>query len=202
MAFWHIRTVRLIVAMAGAAVLSAPLAVADDAPVPEGFEAPLSTVKVSTVWEAPLSTVAKFYTNPTEVPKEDLAEALEAEEKSAGTLVTLSDRFLFAFGSAELAAGAAASLDNVVALMAETTGKVTVTGHTDSIGSDSANQKLSEDRAKAVADYLVSKGVDSARITTEGKGAKEPIADNEIDGRDNPEGRQQNRRVEVLFAQS
>ena len=49
--------------------------------------------------------------------------------------------------------------------------------------------------------YLVSKGVDASRITASGKGSSEPVADNETDGHDNPEGRQLNRRVEILFKQ-
>lgn len=185
---------------AGVVVLLAPLSMAEDAPLPEGYEAPRSTTRTFTAWEAPLTAVSKFYTKPAEVPKEQLAESLGAKDKSTGTLVTLSDRFLFGFGSADLAPTAAASLDNVVALMAGTTGPVTVTGHTDSIGTDAVNQPLSEKRAEAVKDYLVSKGIDAARITTSGKGSTEPVADNEVDGHDNPEGRQQNRRVEVLFA--
>jgi outer membrane protein OmpA-like peptidoglycan-associated protein len=185
----------------GALLLCAPAASADDtAPVPEGYQAPASTVNVKTAWEAPLSTVAKFYTKPAQATKEQLSEALGAKDKTAGTLVTLSDRFLFDFGSADLAPTAAASLDTLIALMKGTTGPVTVTGHTDSVGTDAVNQPLSEKRAEAVKAYLVSKGIAAARITTAGKGSSEPIADNEVDGRDNPEGRQQNRRVEVLFA--
>lgn len=188
-----------IALLAAGTLVLAPAAVADEAPVPEGYEAPSSTVTVATAWEPPLSTIRKFYTKPTEVPPEQLAESLGAQDKSAGTLVTLSDRFLFAFGSAELAPTAAAGLDNLVALMAGSTGPVEVTGHTDSIGDDTVNQPLSEKRAKAVADYLASKGVDAARLKTTGKGSSDPVAENTKDGRDNPEGRQQNRRVEVLF---
>lgn len=70
-------------------------------------------------------------------------------------------------------------------------------GHTDSIGSDAYNQKLSERRAQAVKAYLVSKGVDAKRIYTEGKGEKQPIADNKT-----KEGRAKNRRVEVEIVAS
>jgi len=65
-------------------------------------------------------------------------------------------------------------------------------GHTDSIGSDKYNQKLSVRRAEAVKAYLVSKGIDSKRIYTEGKGEKQPIASNKT-----KEGRAKNRRVEI-----
>jgi OOP family OmpA-OmpF porin len=65
-------------------------------------------------------------------------------------------------------------------------------GHTDSIGSAAYNQKLSERRANAVKDYLVSKGIEKNRVYTEGKGMKNPIASNST-----AEGRAKNRRVEI-----
>jgi len=74
---------------------------------------------------------------------------------------------------------------------------VTIEGHTDSIGSDAYNQRLSERRAKSVKQYLVSRGVDAGRLDTVGKGESEPIADNTKNGRDNPEGRAMNRRAEL-----
>jgi len=68
-----------------------------------------------------------------------------------------------------------------------------VEGYTDSVGSDAANQKLSKDRAEAVRVYLVSKGVPSDKITSVGKGKANPVASN-----DTPEGRANNRRVEII----
>jgi OOP family OmpA-OmpF porin len=65
-------------------------------------------------------------------------------------------------------------------------------GHTDSIGSDAYNQKLSVRRAESVKAYLVSKGVEPNRIYTEGKGEKQPVASNKT-----ADGRQKNRRVEI-----
>ncbi len=65
-------------------------------------------------------------------------------------------------------------------------------GHTDSVGGDAANQKLSIARSEAVKKYLVSKGVEANRVYTEGKGEKQPVADNKTN-----EGRSKNRRVEV-----
>jgi OmpA-OmpF porin, OOP family len=71
---------------------------------------------------------------------------------------------------------------------------VIATGHTDSIGSDAYNQRLSERRASAVRDYLVSKGIPAAKITTIGKGESQPVATNRT-----AEGRQKNRRVDIEF---
>ena len=65
-------------------------------------------------------------------------------------------------------------------------------GHTDSVGSDAYNQKLSVRRAEAVKAYLISKGIEKNRVYTEGKGEKQPVADNRT-----AEGRAKNRRVEV-----
>jgi OOP family OmpA-OmpF porin len=77
--------------------------------------------------------------------------------------------------------------------------RVEVAGHTDSIGSDAYNQKLSEHRAKAVYEYLTSNGVDAGRLVGPvGYGKSRPIAPNtNPDGTDNPEGRAQNRRTEL-----
>ncbi len=75
--------------------------------------------------------------------------------------------------------------------------RVTVEGHTDSIGSDEYNQRLSERRANAVKAYLTSRGIDASRLDAVGKGEREPIADNTKNGKDNPEGRAMNRRAEL-----
>jgi OOP family OmpA-OmpF porin len=71
---------------------------------------------------------------------------------------------------------------------------VIATGHTDSVGKDAYNQKLSERRAAAVKDYLVSKGIPASKITTIGKGESQPVATNKT-----KEGRQKNRRVDIEF---
>ena len=65
-------------------------------------------------------------------------------------------------------------------------------GHTDSVGNDAYNQKLSVRRAEAVKAFLVSKGIEKNRVYTEGKGEKQPVADNKT-----AEGRAKNRRVEI-----
>ena len=71
---------------------------------------------------------------------------------------------------------------------------VIATGHTDSVGSDAYNQRLSERRAAAVKEYLVSKGIASSKVTTIGKGESQPVATNKT-----AEGRQKNRRVDIEF---
>ena len=71
---------------------------------------------------------------------------------------------------------------------------VIATGHTDSIGTDAYNQRLSERRAQAVKDYLVSTGIPASKVTTIGKGESQPVATNKT-----KEGRQKNRRVDIEF---
>ena len=80
--------------------------------------------------------------------------------------------------------------------------RVTIEGHTDSIGTAAYNQKLSERRAAAVKRYLVSKGVSANRLDTVGYGKSRPIAPNKTpNGRDNPQGRAMNRRAELKVQQ-
>lgn len=101
----------------------------------------------------------------------------------------------FATGSSRLLAGAGSKLDEVVdAAQRYPEIDLTVTGYTDSIGNAQANERLSQARADAVKTYLVGKGVAASRITTSGRGAAEPIADNAT-----AEGRAKNRRVEIRY---
>lgn len=134
-----------------AALLLAPAAVAADeeAPVPEGYEAPRSQLTVTKVWTVPLSTVGKFWADPKKVDTADLEESLGAKDKGDQKQVTLSDRFLFDFGSAELRDSAESSLDTLAALLAEGKGDIEIIGHTDNVGGDAVNQPLSQDRAQA-----------------------------------------------------
>jgi OOP family OmpA-OmpF porin len=112
--------------------------------------------------------------------------------------MTLSADTLFDFDKSTLKPEGRAALDDLVTKIRGVDLQLVVAeGHTDSIGSDAYNQKLSERRAASVKTYLVSKGIPADRIQTVGKGEKEPVAENRINGRDNPKGRAQNRRVEV-----
>jgi len=84
-------------------------------------------------------------------------------------------------------------LDRLISFMNENKDKkVNLSGHTDSVGSEAYNQKLSERRVSSVRDYVVKKGVDSGRVSGQGFGESKPIADNKT-----REGRSKNRRVEI-----
>ncbi|TMB21265.1 MAG: OmpA family protein [Deltaproteobacteria bacterium] len=100
----------------------------------------------------------------------------------------------FDFNKATLKPGGKKMVDEAVDVMKEKPGlKVSVEGHTDSIGADAYNQKLSERRAGAVRDYMVSQGIDAARISVKGFGKTKPIASNATAA-----GRAENRRVEII----
>jgi outer membrane protein OmpA-like peptidoglycan-associated protein len=103
----------------------------------------------------------------------------------------------FEFGKSRLKESSFAELNKlIVELQANPTYKITLSGHTDNIGQEEDNLKLSEARAKAVAEYLTSKGIASIRITYQGYGSKQPITTNETE-----QGREQNRRVEFILSQ-
>ena len=107
--------------------------------------------------------------------------------------VTFAADAFFDFDKAVLKPEGKAKLDDLVSKMSGLNLEVIIAvGHTDSIGTDAYNQKLSVRRAEAVKAYLQSKGVESNRIYTEGKGEKQPVADNKTTA-----GRAKNRRVEI-----
>jgi OOP family OmpA-OmpF porin len=112
--------------------------------------------------------------------------------------ITFAADAFFDFNKSVLKPEAKVKLDDLVGKLSAINLEVIIAvGHTDSIGSDAYNQKLSVRRAESVKAYLVSKGIEPNRIYTEGKGKKQPIAPNTINGHDNPEGRAKNRRVEI-----
>jgi len=113
--------------------------------------------------------------------------------KPVAAKVTLAADVLFDFDKAVLKAAGKSKLDDLAAKVKDINLEVVIAiGHTDSIGSDAYNQKLSVRRAESVKAYLVSKGVEPNRIYTEGKGKKQPVASNKT-----TDGRQKNRRVEI-----
>lgn len=110
-------------------------------------------------------------------------------------VITLSDQgnVLFAFDSAELTAAAKQQLQGLLdKLNNPSVTRIKVIGHTDSKGTDAYNQALSERRASSVAEYLIGQGLSPQKVTSQGKGESEPVADNETDA-----GRAQNRRVDL-----
>lgn len=123
-----------------------------------------------------------------------MANTAQVKEEPRGTVITLSGAVLFASGKSALLPGAQTRLDEVATALKDQEDKnILIEGHTDSRGTDTKNQELSKGRADAVGQYLVSKGVPAARVTTAGLGASRPIADNE-----SAEGRANNRRVEIV----
>jgi len=119
---------------------------------------------------------------------------LKAKKTERGMVLTLGD-VLFDTGKATLKPGAYATIDRLAATLREAgSRKVQIEGHTDSVGSDELNQTLSQQRADSVAAALMQRGVSSDQIIATGKGEGFPVA-----GNDNAAGRQQNRRVEMIF---
>ncbi len=102
------------------------------------------------------------------------------------------------FGKATLNPSSYVVFDSLVHLMNDYPGmKVEISAHTDDVGSDADNQKLSERRAENCVKYLVSKGISRDRVVAKGYGETMPVAPNKVDGKDNPEGRKLNRRTEL-----
>jgi len=111
----------------------------------------------------------------------------------AATKVTYAADAFFDFDKAVLKPEGKAKLDDLVGKVKGISLEVIIAvGHTDSIGKEGYNQKLSVKRSEAVKAYLVSKGIEKNRVYTEGKGEKQPVADNKT-----AEGRAKNRRVEI-----
>jgi outer membrane protein OmpA-like peptidoglycan-associated protein len=126
--------------------------------------------------------------------RKDLEQFARVQDAARGTVITLSGSVLFESGKAELLPGAEDQLARVANYLKSSPRPVLIEGYTDSRGSASKNQSLSEQRARAVSDYLVSQGVPADRIRTEGKGSSSPIASNAT-----ASGRSQNRRVEIVL---
>ncbi|HET7154350.1 MAG TPA: OmpA family protein [Hyphomicrobiaceae bacterium] len=116
-----------------------------------------------------------------------------APQPPAATKVTYAADAFFDFDKAVLKPEGRAKLDDLVGKIQGINLEVIIAvGHTDAVGNDSYNQRLSVRRAEAVKNYLVSKGIEKNRVYTEGKGEKQPVADNKT-----AEGRAKNRRVEI-----
>jgi outer membrane protein OmpA-like peptidoglycan-associated protein len=128
---------------------------------------------------------------------ESLNKIAQVKEESRGMVITLSGQVLFVTGKSELLPAAQDQLDQVAKALKDQgdVKPMVVEGYTDSVGTDSSNLTLSKNRAEAVRSYLVSKGFPSDKITSVGKGKANPVASN-----DTPDGRANNRRVEIVIA--
>jgi outer membrane protein OmpA-like peptidoglycan-associated protein len=126
----------------------------------------------------------------------DLKDIAAVREETRGVVITLSGSVLFASGKYELLNTATTKLDQVAeALKAQDDDKrMVVEGHTDNRGSERINRPLSLNRATAVRDYLVSRGVESGKITAVGMSSSKPLTDNKT-----AEDRANNRRVEIVI---
>jgi outer membrane protein OmpA-like peptidoglycan-associated protein len=126
---------------------------------------------------------------------QQLNAVLATRDTARGLIANMSD-VLFKTGSFELLPGARERLAKVSGIVIAHPGlHLEVEGHTDSVGGDDYNQQLSEKRAGAVRDYLVQQGIGGEGIVSRGLGKTQPVATN-----DTPEGRQQNRRVELVLS--
>lgn len=132
-----------------------------------------------------------------------LKSELNAIETDRGTLVSLPGDVLFDFDKATIRPNARSTLDKLAQLIkAQDPLGVAIEGHSDSKGDDTYNQRLSQARATAVRDYLISvRTVDGTKLQTKGLGELKPVAPNmKPNGADDEAGRQRNRRVEVVLS--
>ena len=130
---------------------------------------------------------------PAAAPARAAAAPAPAPAPAVATKVTYAADAFFDFDKSVLKPEGKAKLDDLVSKVKDINLEVIIAvGHTDSVGSDAYNQKLSVRRSEAVKAYLVSKGIEKNRVYTEGKGEKQPVADNKT-----KEGRAKNRRVEI-----
>jgi OmpA-OmpF porin, OOP family len=142
---------------------------------------------------APPAPAAKPPVAPPVAPPPAVAPPPPPPPAPVSEKVTFAADAFFDFDKATLKAEATEKLDDLVSKTKGINLEVIIAvGHTDSVGSDEYNQKLSIRRSEAVKAYLVSKGVEPNRVYTEGKGEKQPVADNKTD-----DGRAKNRRTEI-----
>ena len=122
---------------------------------------------------------------------EEIIELMNKGERIEGKTICAIDAISFDFGKSNIKAESHDYLDNLAKTLIRTNAKIEVKGHTDNVGSEQYNMNLSRDRAKAVMEYLISKGVDKEKLTYSYYGMSKPLATN-----DTEEGRIINRRVE------
>jgi OOP family OmpA-OmpF porin len=133
------------------------------------------------------------FEKPAPKPEPVAVAAKPARASISGDQISLTEKIQFDYNSATIKPESHSLLDEVYDILVANPDieLLDIVGHTSAEGSDSTNLKLSKARAAAVKDYLVGKGIDAKRLDSDGKGEKEPIADNETE-----EGKEKNRRVE------
>src|SRR5688500_32936 len=142
---------------------------------------------------APAAAPAAPRAAPAPAPAPAARPPAPAPQPPAATKVTYAADAFFDFDKSVLKPEGRAKLDDLVGKIQGINLEVIIAvGHTDSVGNDPYNQRLSVRRAEAVKAYLVTKGIEKNRVYTEGKGEKQPVADNKT-----AEGRAKNRRVEI-----
>jgi outer membrane protein OmpA-like peptidoglycan-associated protein len=119
---------------------------------------------------------------------------MQTKEDQRGLVLTLTGAVLFVTGKSDMLPGAQKKLDDVIAALKDDPRTITIVGHTDSVGGEEKNMLLSQKRAEAVRMYLITHGVPESRVTAQGMGATQPIADNKT-----ADGRANNRRVEIIL---
>jgi outer membrane protein OmpA-like peptidoglycan-associated protein len=128
-----------------------------------------------------------------QTPFEELKSDIVAGKKSTGKSISFEE-ILFDYNSYELLPEAETHLSEVLEALNEVSGlTLHIVGHTSNEGRESVNNRLSRKRAEAIMDYLVSKGINQKRLSAEGKGDNEPVADNSTE-----EGKKKNRRIEFI----
>jgi len=144
-----------------------------------------------------LAETSRLNANASQERADSLAQELadlQAKRTERGVVLTLGD-VLFDTGGAVIRTGAYGTLDRLAAALKDRPARsVIIEGHTDNVGSDAQNTRLSEQRAQSVQTALLQRGVATSQVSAVGKGESTPIADNET-----AVGRQQNRRVELIF---
>ncbi|HEY1694541.1 MAG TPA: OmpA family protein [Polyangiaceae bacterium] len=125
--------------------------------------------------------------------RDTIAKIAAVKDDDRGMVITLQGEVLFKTGKWDLKPAAMAKLDQIADALRGKEQPMVVFGYTDNVGAIDMNMDLSQKRAQSVRDYLVTKGIPSDLITSQGKGPAEPVA-----GNDSIEGRAQNRRVEIV----
>lgn len=176
-----------------------------------GIESHISSVDIDIeTAQGSSSDVADSASNVNDSDSDLANDIKKVEQDNSGIKITETDTelkiqvlgdILFDFNKATLRSSAQQTLQKLAEFLNHrhvTT--IRVEGHTDSIGTDSYNQKLSEQRAETVKNWLIDNLENEAEITTLGQAARQPVAPNKLpNGKDNPDGRQQNRRVEIFI---